>query len=487
MTDGRKILETGAVARGRVTSPPSKSISHRYFALALLSGQPATVRRPLVAEDTGLSLDVFRALGWRVDEGDDAVDLAPPGVPRTDGPGTDDPVALHCGNAGTLFRFLTAVLTAVPGRFVLDGTERLRERPVGPLIEALRPLGPTVESRNTPGHAPLAIEGATFDGGRTVLDAGESSQYLSALLLAACRGRHVTEIEVSALTSAPYVELTRRAIRRFVEGEDPVSVVSGDGGATTFRVRPAPLSPPDDLAVPGDDSAAAYPAAMAALTGGRVELVGLERDSPQGDRRVLDLLSEMGATVEWRQASEVTGDDVVVVTGAADGRLRALEVDCSDIPDQVPTLAALAPFARGRTRLTGAAHLRIKESDRLRAMAEGLGRLGASVEELEDGLVIEGTWCEGMPDEVPDTSGEVVVDTFDDHRIAMAFALMGLRRPGVVVAEPGVVAKSYPGFWEDFGSLTGHHLRQRLAERIRTGEGIDRGADILKESRDWQR
>ena len=445
---GRAIL-AGRVARGRVEPPPSKSVTHRYFALVLLSGRPAVVRRPLDADDTRLFLGVFRALGWRVDEGSEETRLTPPAVPRAAGAGRDDRLALHCGNAGTLFRFLTAVLTAVPGRFLLDGTARLRERPVGPLVAALGPLGARIAPPERPGHAPLAIEGATFDGGRTRLDAGESSQYLSALLLTGCRGRRETEIEVTTLTSTPYVELTRRAVRRFVSVEggahDPVRVAARAGGGAIYRVRPEALAAPDDLVVPGDDSAAAYPAALAALTGGRVEIAGLERDSPQGDRLLLEILQAMGARVEW---TDEGGEPVVVVTGPPDGVLTAVEVDCADIPDQVPTLAALAPFARGTTRLTGAAHLRIKESDRLRAMAAGLGRLGARVEERPDGLVIEGAWAAAGP-----PCEEALVDTFDDHRIAMAFALVGSRRPGVVVAEPGVVEKSYPEFWRDFDRL----------------------------------
>ena len=426
-------VPAGRRADGHLAPPPSKSVTHRYLDLVLLSGAPARVGRPLLAEDTSLFLGALEALGWSVALSEGAVDLSPPAAP----PSSAD---LFCGNAGTLFRLLTATLAALPGRFRIDGTPRLRERPVGPLLAALRRLGVQVEGSGPGGgHAPLTVAGGTLRGGETAVDAGESSQYLSALLLAALRAPAATEIRVRALTSRPYVELTRAAIRRFCPGApggDPVTEVAGG-----YRVTPARLVPPPDLVVEGDWSAACYPAAAAALTGGRVRLTGLDPASPQGDRAFLDLLGRMGAAVTW------TGDGVEV-TGRG---LTAVEVDLSAMPDQVPTLAALAPFARGEMRIYNVANLRIKESDRLHAMAEGLSRCGVSVEELPDGLVIPGCWA--AADSAPGTP--VVVDPVGDHRIAMSFGLVGLRRAGLAVADPEVVGKSYPEFWRDLESLVG--------------------------------
>jgi 3-phosphoshikimate 1-carboxyvinyltransferase len=179
-----------------------------------------------------------------------------------------------------------------------------------------------------------------------------------------------------------------------------------------------------------------------------VVLAGVAADSRQGDRRFLDLLAAMGAEVEWREAADGGGE--VEVRGT--GRLEAVDADLSALPDQVPTLAALAPFARGTTRIRNVPHLRIKESDRLAAMARELGRLGAPVEELDDGLVIPGIWAEAMPTA---PASPIRVDPHGDHRIAMSLAVAGLARPGVAVAHPGVVAKSYPGFWRDLASLLG--------------------------------
>lgn len=416
-------VPSGRVARGALRVPPSKSITHRHLALALLSGVPFTLERPLRAEDTDLFLGALRRLGWTVDEGEEAVRLEPPLQPP-------EAAEIPCGNAGTLLRFLTAALTTVPGRWRLDGVARLRERPVGPLVEALGRLGAQIRFLGSRGYPPLEIDGGTLEGGETSVDAGSSSQYLSALLLAAQRARRSTAIRVTALTSAPYVAVTRRVLELWGGG-----VEDREGGLV---VHPARLEL-QRASVEGDDSAAAYPAAAAALTGGKVLLGGLAPGSAQGDRGFLGLLQKMGASVDWQEET---------VSVASSGRLEGITADLGGMPDQVPTLAALAPFARGVTRIVEVPHLRIKESDRLRAMATELARLGVPVRELADGLEVQGAWAEASPPADP-----VVVETWGDHRIAMSLALVGLRRPGVRIAVPGVVAKSYPGFWEDLWSL----------------------------------
>jgi len=420
-------VPAGRVARGRLAPPPSKSLTHRYLVLALLAGRPLTLIDPLDAEDTRLLLAALEALGWRVERRPGEVALAPPAAsekPRS--------AAIDCGNAGTMLRLLVGALATVPGDWRLDGTPRLRERPVGPLVEALRGLGAEIAWEGRPGYPPLRVRGGRLAGGRTRLDAGESSQYLSALLIAAHAAAAPVEIEVAALASAPYVEITLAALARFGGGAERPA-------PDRFRVAPAALAGPARLRVEGDFSAACYPAAAAALTGGRVTLEGLAADSSQGDRGFFGLLERMGARVAW-------ADGAVTVEGT--GELRALDADLGAMPDQVPTLAALAPFARGTTDIRGVPHLRLKESDRLAAMAAELGRLGAAVEERADGLVIPGLWAAADPPASP-----VIVDPHDDHRIAMSLALTALRRPGVSIAHPEVVAKSYPGFWTDLDSL----------------------------------
>jgi len=424
-------IPSGRQARGRVRVPPSKSITHRYLDLALLARRPLILEQPLLAEDTRLFLAALARCGWTVEERPgEEIGLVPP----VGGVGPHPPVEIFCGNAGTMLRFLIASLAALPGRWLLDGVARLRERPVGPLVEALRRLGAEVRYLGRPGRVPLEIAGATLRGGVTSLDAGESSQFLSALLMAGLAAPRPLVVEVSALTSAPYVEVTLAAVR-CCGGR--IETLPDDGGTLRYRVVPG-LLPPDRLRVDGDASAACYPAAAAALTGGSVLLEGLSADSPQGDRAFLDLLARMGAGVSW------SGDEAMV----SGGPLQAIEADLSAMPDQVPTLAALAPFARGTTRIRNVAHLRLKESDRLSAMASELRRLGAEVEEGVDRLDIAGTWWQAPP-----PHDRVAVDTHGDHRIAMSLALVGLRRPGVLVESPQVVAKSYPAFWQDFLGL----------------------------------
>ncbi len=418
-----RAVPDGGVARGTLRVPPSKSVSHRQLNLALLGGQRTRVRHPLEAEDIVHFRGALEVLGYRVEPGEGTLNLKPPAERSTEG-------TIYCGNAGTLFRFLTATLTTIPGRWVLDGTARMRERPIGPLVEGLRGLGAVIDYVGVSGYPPLAITGGSLQGGSTRLDAGASSQYLSAVLMAALVAPRPSRIEVTALTSPPYVEITRRLIGQWGGSVSTAGAI--------WEVEPG-LTPAAEVEVEGDYSAAPYPAGAAVLTGGQVRLQGLLRDSAQGDREFMDLLSTMGASVVWE------GAELVVAAGED---LVAPDVDLSAMPDQVPTLAALAPFARGTTVIRNVPHLRIKECDRLAAMASQLQRLGVPVVEHAAGLEIEGVWHDREP-----PSDEVVVDTYDDHRIAMTLALVGLRRPGVVVSEPGVVGKSYPGFWNDLDRL----------------------------------
>ncbi len=430
-----RAIPAGRRAVGSVWVPPSKSVTHRYLNLALLAGVPLVLERPLDADDTRLFQAALAACGFAVERVGQEVRLTP--GPSLGGRAHGgEPIEIFCGNAGTMFRFLVATLAAIPGRFRLDGTPRLRERPIGPLVDAVRRLGGEVAYLEREGYAPLAIRGGTLRGGKTGLDAGSSSQYLSALLMAGLAAREPVIVELSALTSEPYIEITLSLARRFGGRIDRVA-------PNVFRVEPSPLAAPERVRVEGDWSAAAYPAAMAVLTEGEVRLLGLEPDSAQGDRRFLDLLVTMGAEVSWHEG---------VLTVGGGGRLTAVTADLSGMPDQVPTLAALAPFAAGTTRITDVPHLRIKESDRLHAMAVGLAALGVPVRELPDGLEIEGVWAGRTLNQLP--SDPVLIDPFDDHRIAMSFALLGLGRAGVSIADPGVVAKSYPEFWRDFDALT---------------------------------
>ncbi len=443
-------VPAGGQVRGRLVPPGSKSFSHRALNLAWLSGTRTEIDNLLVAEDTALFLHALDACGVTVRRGPRQIVVKPAAAGAVVG----EPREVWCGNAGTMFRFVVATLCTMPGRFRVDGTPRLRERPVGPLVAALRQLGAEIEWLGTAGGAPLLITGGTLRGGRCRLDASASSQYLSALLMASTRAREPVTIEVESLVSAPYVDVTLAAMAAF--GVADRVVERADTGASTagrFRVVPGwPERTATQVRVEGDYSAAAYPAAAAAITGGEVELEGLDPHSVQGDRGFLDLLTAVGAEVEWRNG-------LLIVR--ASGELRGIRAELAAMPDQVPTLAAVAAFCEGETRIENVGHLRIKESDRLRAMALEMARAGVDVRELSDGLEIRGRpeWRAATAAEIWRAASDrgpaasvPVIDSHDDHRIAMSLALVGLRRP-LAIARPAVVAKSYPGFWRDLAEL----------------------------------
>jgi 3-phosphoshikimate 1-carboxyvinyltransferase len=416
-------VPAGRKAEGSLTPPASKSVTQRYLLAAVLAEGSTVIEGPLRSADTAATVAALPALGGRVDESADGSILrvesvVPPMASR-----------IECGANGTLLRLAMGVAAALPGRRVLDGTPRLRERPVAPLGGALERLGAGVRYLGRAGFAPVEIDGGHLVGGAVAIDAGLSSQYVSALLLAAVGGREEVEISASSLVSAPYVELTLRCLA------DLGARIERPGGA--WRVIPRRLRG-CRVRVEPDASAACYPAAAAALTGGRVLLRHLSASGAQGDLALFGLLARMGAAVHW-------GVEGVTVEGRG---LEGIEADLSALPDQVPTLAALAPFARGTTVIRGVPHLRLKESDRLAVMARELTRLGAVVHERSEGLEIPGLWAESAP-----PTDAVTVDPAGDHRVAMSLALTGLRRSGVRVGDWQVVAKSYPGFWLDLEAL----------------------------------
>ena len=426
-------VRRAAGVSGVVEPPGSKSISHRALNLALIGRRPATIENLLDADDIAAFRAALVAMGWRVRSVAGSGLRVEPGQED----GAEDAVRLDCRSAGTLLRLLVASCAVTPGEWILDGSPRLRERPIGPLVAALRQLGAGIEELGRPGCAPVRIRGGRLTGGRVEIDAGESSQYVSALLMAALNAEGPIELLAPVLVSSPYVDTTLEVMADFGA---PVGV-RRDGEAREFRVEPRKPELVDGrYRVAGDDSAAAYPAAAAAICGGSVRLRGLAPASTQGDRAFLGLLERMGATVQ------ATGQEIQVEGG---GALTAVDCDLSAMPDQVPTLAAVAAFANGTTWIRNVAHLRIKESDRLAAVATELRRAGATVDELEDGLRIEGN--PGLA--AAPGSPRVPIDTYDDHRIAMSMALVGMRRGGLSIRRPEVVGKSYPGFWADLEEI----------------------------------
>jgi 3-phosphoshikimate 1-carboxyvinyltransferase len=393
--------------------PGSKSLTNRALVAAALAPGTSRLEGGLVADDTEAMVEGVRALGAgvRVDGG---------GVTVVGGARPTGAVAVDARLSGTTARFLLPVLALGEGPATLDGAPPLRARPMGPLLDALRSLGASVE-----GDAlPVTVRGP-MGGGTVRLPGDVSSQFLSGLLLAGpCVHGGLRVEPTTPLVSAPYVAMTAAVMAAF--GVD----VGRDGEA--WVVPGAPYRP-TRYAVEPDASAASYFFAAAVLTGGRVTVDGLGRGSVQGDLAFVDVLERMGAVVE-------RGDDHTTV--AAGPRLTGVDVDLSALSDTAQTLAAVAVFAESPTRVRGIGFVRGKETDRLAAVVHELRRCGVEADETDDGFVVH-----------PGPPHPAVVETYDDHRMAMSFALLGLRVPGIAIADPGCVAKTFPGFWDALDGL----------------------------------
>ncbi|WP_339129466.1 3-phosphoshikimate 1-carboxyvinyltransferase [Streptomyces sp. f51] len=401
-----------------VDIPGSKSITARALFLAAAADGVTRLVRPLRSDDTEGFAEGLTRLGYRVGRTPDSwhIDGRPqgPAVARAD---------VYCRDGATTARFLPTLAAAGHGTYRFDASAQMRRRPLGPLSRALRDLGVDLRHEEAEGHHPLTVTARGVEGGTVTLDAGQSSQYLTALLLLGPLTRTGLRIEVTDLVSAPYVGITLAMMRAFgarvtVEG-DVFEVAPGGYRATTYPVEP-------------DASTASYFFAAAALTGREVTVHGLGSNALQGDLAFVDVLRRMGARVE-------TGPGSTTVRGS--GELRGLTVNMRDISDTMPTLAAIAPFASGPVRIEDVANTRVKECDRLDACAENLRALGVRVETGPD-------WIEVHPG-VPAATG---IRTYGDHRIAMAFAVTSLRAPGIVFDDPGCVRKTFPDFHEVFGA-----------------------------------
>jgi 3-phosphoshikimate 1-carboxyvinyltransferase len=410
-----------------VAVPPSKSIANRALVCAALAPGPSTIVGIAPGDDTGAMVDCLERLGIGIGALDEAGSLTVHGTGGELAPG---PLRLPAHLAGTTSRFVTAVAALGPGPYVVDGEPPLRARPMAPLHDALAALGAGVEAGETWGHLPVTVTRGALRGGTVSMPGDVSSQYVSALMMIAPLLEGGLRIDLtSPLVSRPYVEMTAAVMASFgisgiVVEERLVAVPPGAYRPTVYAVEP-------------DASSASYPLAAAAIVGGRVEVPGLGSDSLQGDARFGALLAEMGCRARIDPSRTVVERD-----GEA---LRGIEVDMVEMSDLVPTLAVVAAFASGTTRITGVGFIREKESDRLGDLAAELARLGASVEVEWDGLAVRGG--------VPLHGGRI--DTHHDHRLAMAVALVGLVVPGVEIDAPDVVSKSWPRYWEALDALSG--------------------------------
>ena len=423
----------GAPFDVRLRLPGSKSLTNRALLLAALAEGVSRLDGVLLSDDTRRMLEALAALGFEIE-----LDEAAPGV-VVQGQGGRIPAvraALHLGNAGTAYRFLTAACClGEPGSaYELSGIARMHERPIGQLVEPLRQLGARIDYLGREGYPPVRVQGGGLQGGG--LRGGEltlaptlSSQYLSALMQVGPYCAQPLALRFDGpVTSLPYVRMTAGLMRHFggsVDADDDFSQVRIDGqryAGRAYRVEP-------------DASNASYfLAAAAALPGSRCVIENLGRSSLQGDVAFLDVLGRMGARVEW-------GEDTMTCVAPADGApLRGVDVDLNAMPDMAQTLAALAVLAEGDTVIRNVGNLRVKETDRLAALECELSKLGATVSVEGDDLYV-----------VPPADGCIrgaAIDTYDDHRMAMSFAVIGLARPGVTIREPACVAKTFPDYFD---------------------------------------
>ncbi|MGW2182927.1 3-phosphoshikimate 1-carboxyvinyltransferase [Streptomyces sp. NPDC001732] len=397
--------------------PGSKSVTARALFLAAAANGTSTLVRPLCSDDTEGFAEGLTRLGHRITREADRWHVEG----RPDGPAVTD-ADIHCRDGATTARFLpTLAAAAARGTYRFDASAQMRRRPLAPLTEALRTLGVDLHHGGAEGHHPLRIEAHGIRGGDITLDAGESSQYLTALLMLGPLTGHGLRITVTDLVSAPYVEITLAMMRDFgveaVRDGDVFTVPPGGYRATTYTVEP-------------DASTASYFFAAAALTGREITVPGLGTDALQGDLRFVDVLRRMGAEVCVTKES---------TTVRSDGKLAGVTVNMRDISDTMPTLAALAPFASGPVRIEDVGNTRVKECDRLEACAQNLRRMGITAETGPDWIEIR-----------PGTPRPTEIATHGDHRIVMSFAVTGLRVPGITFDDPGCVRKTFPGFHEAF-------------------------------------
>jgi len=441
---------TPAALRGRVRAPPSKSYTHRAI-LAAGYGDGATVRSPLASADTRATARAVDLFGGAVSGlGDGSSGSEPPDRIEIEGfrgrPATPADV-IDCANSGTTMRLVTATAALADGTTVLTGDASLRSRPQGPLLDALGALGARAESTRGNGRAPLIV-GGPIDGGRVSLPGDVSSQYVSALLMAGGATDDGIEIDLTTeLKSAPYVDITLELLEAFGIDAEPLGSDRA-AGADGFRVTGGAYAPAGDAYdVPGDFSSISYLAAAGAVAADPDADLLIEGAVPsaQGDTAIVDVLDRMGATVDWRR-----GEAVLAVGRSA---LSSVTVDVGDTPDLLPTIAALGAVADGTTRITNCEHVRYKETDRVSAVAEELGRLGAATVEEPDALTVHGG---------ESTLAGATVDGRGDHRIVMALAVAALAADGTTTIRGAEhVDVSFPGF---FGTLAGIGAGVELVE-----------------------
>ena len=400
--------------------PGSKSYTNRALIIAAMADGKSTLRGALVSDDTRVARAALESLGIRVEFADGTF-----GVHGMGGRLNEPDAPLFLGNSGTATRFLTAMMTLQGFPSLITGNERMQERPIADLLTALNELGADVVSERDNGCPPVRVGATRLRGGRATVSGAISSQFLSALLMAAPYARQDVMLEVrDTLVSIPYVDLTLDIMARF-------GVEVKHDAYRLFRIPGRQVYAARDYDIEGDASSASYFWGLAALLGQSMCVTNVPPDSVQGDTRFLQVLERMGCAVTRRRGWHVAGPRQLKPLG---------EIDLNALPDAAMTVAVLAAFCNGEARLRNIGNLRVKETDRLHALVTELRKIGAAVTELPDGLQVQGD---------PAALHGAEIDTYDDHRMAMCFGMAGARLPGIRIREPDCVAKTYPGFWDD--------------------------------------
>lgn len=417
-----EILPVSRPVSGVVRPPGSKSLTNRAMVIAALADGVSELQGVLDSRDTQVMVESLRRLGVTVEQDRARKELKITGcggaipVPEAD---------LYLENSGTSIRFLTAMCALAQGRYRLDGNERMRQRPIADLLAALNQLGARTRCELGTDAPPVIVESQGLRGGAATVETRLSSQYLSAILMAAPGAREPVEIRLTGTpVSEPYIDMTLGVMARF-------GVVVDTSRPGTYRIRPERYKG-GVYQIEPDASAASYFFAVAAITGGEITIDGLSQFALQGDVHFVEALERMGCGVHWGKTS-------ITVHG---GPLRGIDVDMNAISDTAQTLAAVAVFADGPTTIRNVAHMRVKETDRVAAVVQELRRLGIACDEHPDGMTIH-----------PGTPQPAEVHTYDDHRMAMSLALIGLRSPGIKIQNPGCTAKTYPEYFDDLERL----------------------------------
>lgn len=417
-----KEIRTGEIQDGaEVTVPGSKSYTHRILIATALADGPSTIENTLKSEDTTLTAQALNAWGVSIDERNGRIEVG--GAAGKLIP-SQDPIYL--ANSGTSMRLLTGIAALGKGKTILTGSKRMQERPIRELLDGLKQIGVLAYSINETGCPPVEVHGGSCEGGEMALDCRVSSQYLSSVLLMAPYTHKGVRVTLPfGLVSKPYVDMTIDIMTR-------LGVAVERDAYDRFFVPGGQIYRPGCYVVEPDCSQASYFWAAAAITGKRVLVRNIHRGSRQGDLHFVDLLEKMGCRVTEEK-------DGIAVTG---GTLKAIETDMADMPDVAPTLAVVAAFAEGTTVIRNVAHLKEKECDRIGSVAKELTKMGVSVQTTDDGLAIQGGAPKGA-----------VIETYNDHRMAMCFSVAGLVTHGVVIKDETCVVKSFPNYWEVFEGI----------------------------------